>query len=60
MDYSKLKTSFLLLFLMTAIQLLVAIFILHHTVITLLSIGAMLLCIGGLIYTSKNANNKKE
>ncbi|MDA3734189.1 hypothetical protein PBV87_22200 [Niameybacter massiliensis] len=60
MDYSKLKTSFLLLLLMTIIQLLVAIFILHHTLITLLSIGAMLLCIGGLFYTNKHINDKKE
>lgn len=59
MDYSKLKTSFLLLLLMTAIQLLVAVFLLHHVIISLLSVGAMLLCIGGLLYTSKQANKKE-
>lgn len=59
MDYSKLQTSFLLLLVMTIIQFLVAVFILHHLIISLLSIGAMLLCIGGLIYTNKQSNKKE-
>ena len=59
MDYSKLKTSFLLLLMMTIIQFLVAAFILHHMIISLLSIGAMLLCIGGLFYTDKQINKKE-
>lgn len=60
MNYSKLKSSFFILLLMTILQLLVSLFILHHTIITILSIGAMILCIVGLIYISKQENDKKE
>lgn len=59
MNYSKLQTSFLLLLLMTIIQFLVAAFILHHLIISLLSIGAMLLCTVCLIYTNKQINKKE-
>ncbi|MEG0388588.1 MAG: hypothetical protein RR582_09695 [Niameybacter sp.] len=60
MNYSKLKGSFLILLLMTIIQLLTSIFILHHTLIAVLSVGAMILCILGLIYISNHATDKKE
>lgn len=60
MNYSKLKSSFFILLLMTILQFLVSLFILHHTLITILSVGAMILCIFGLIYISKQENDKKE
>lgn len=60
MNYSKLKSSFFILLLMTILQFLVSLFILHHTLITVLSVGAMILCIVGLIYISKQENDKKE
>lgn len=60
MNYSKLKSSFFILLLMTILQFVVSLFILHHTVITILSIGAMILCIVGLIYISNQENDKKE
>lgn len=60
MDYSKLKSSFLILLAMTLLQLLVSLFILHHTLITILSAVAMILCIIGYIYISKQDNGKKE
>lgn len=53
MDYSKLKTSFVFLLLMCIIQLLTGLFIIHNTLITILSIGAIILCLSGLLYVEK-------
>lgn len=60
MNYSKLKSSFLILLAMTILQLLVSLLVLHHTLIAILSVGAMILCIIGLIYVSKQDKGKKE
>lgn len=55
MNYTKLKISFLVLLAMTIIQLLVGLFIIHNTLITVLSAIAIILCICGLTYVSKHA-----
>ncbi|MHC1750021.1 MAG: hypothetical protein AB9856_17240 [Cellulosilyticaceae bacterium] len=53
MNYSKLKLSFLLLLAMCIVQFLVAFFILHNTLISILSVICFALCIWGLGYISK-------
>lgn len=59
MDYSKLYSSFAHLLLMTIIQLLVSCFLLHHLLITILSLIACILCLVGLLYTSRKVTPKK-
>ncbi len=59
MDYGKLYSSFAHLLLMTIIQFLVSVFLLHHTVITILSFIACILCLAGLLYTSSKTSSKK-
>ncbi len=59
MNYEKLHTSFICLIIMTIIQFLTGCFLLHHLLITILSILAFLLCLGGLIYTNKKLESKK-
>ncbi|MGL4346442.1 MAG: hypothetical protein ACRCTE_14680 [Cellulosilyticaceae bacterium] len=53
MNYSKLELSFICLFIMTLIQLLVSLFIVHHLILIILSFIAMLLCGLGLWYVNK-------
>lgn len=50
MDYSKLKLSFVFLIIMCFIQLLTGLFIIHNTLISILSVIALILCIGSLYY----------
>lgn len=50
MNYGKLQLSFILLLIMTILQFLVAVLVLHHMLITILSIIAAILCIIGLIF----------
>ena len=50
MNYGKLQLSFILLLIMTILQFLVAVLVLHHMLITILSIIAAMLCIIGLIF----------
>ena len=50
MNYGKLQLSFILLLIMTVIQLLTAIFILQKLWLVCTSIIAIILCIIGLIY----------
>lgn len=50
MNYSKLKLSFFLLLIMSVLQFLTSLFILHHMLLTLLSVGAIVLCLLGLAY----------
>ena len=52
MNYGKLQLSFILLLIMTILQFLVAAFVLHHLIITILSITAALLCISGLVFVN--------
>jgi len=50
MNYSKLKLSFLLLLLMTIVQFLTSLLVLHNLILTLLSLTATIVCILGFIY----------
>lgn len=52
MDYSKLKLSFVFLLAMCVIQLFTGLLIIHNTLISILSIIAILLCIAALIFIS--------
>lgn len=52
MDYGKLKLSFVFLIVMCLIQLLTGLFIIQNTLISILSIIALILCIGSLCYIS--------
>lgn len=52
MDYSKLKLSFVFLLAMCVIQLFTGLLIIHNTLISILSIIAILLCISALIFIS--------
>lgn len=55
MNYSKLRLSFLLLLIMTIIQFLTSLLVLHHLVLTLVSITAIVLCLLGFIYINNKA-----
>lgn len=50
MNYGKLQLSFILLLIMTVLQFLVAALVLHHILITILSVIAAILCIVGLVF----------
>lgn len=58
MNYEKLQLSYILLMLMCVIQLLTNLFILHKMWLTITSIGVLLLCILGFIYTLYKASPK--
>ncbi len=53
MNYGKLQLSFILLLIMVILQFLVATLVLHHMLITILSVIAALLCIVGLIFVQR-------
>lgn len=50
MNYGKLQLSFILLLVMVTLQFLVAAFVLHHLLISILSIIAAMFCILGLLF----------
>lgn len=52
MNYGKLQLSFICLLVMSVIQFVTSFLVLHNILITLLSIIAILLCIGGLAYVN--------
>lgn len=60
MNYSKLQLSFILLFLMTVIQLLTSLFIVKKSWLTLTSLIAMGLCIWGIIYVLQKESKHKQ
>ncbi|MBU3804091.1 MAG: hypothetical protein H9872_04960 [Candidatus Cellulosilyticum pullistercoris] len=60
MNYGKLQLSFILLFIMTVIQLLTSLFIVKKSWLTLTSLIAMGLCIGGIFYILQAESKHKH
>lgn len=59
MNYGKLQLSFILLFLMTIIQLLTSVFIVKKSWLILTSLIAMGLCIWGIVYILQKESKHK-
>lgn len=60
MNYNKLELSFILLLIMTVIQLLTGLFVIKKLWLICFSLIAIALCIWGLIYTIRKEATAKE